>query len=86
MVRELKLGRTTNLLFHFLEAFTEAYLEPCQISKMERFENSLLIFFVKRSILDAWQRPQYMFVLGQFWFPIILLTTAFISKNFIKNT
>ena len=37
---------------------TEAYLEPCQTSKMERFAKMLTIF-LKSSILDVWQGSEY---------------------------
>ena len=42
--------------------YAEAYLEPCQKSKMERFEeivNGLAVnYFPKRSILDIWQSSE----------------------------
>ena len=37
----------------------EAYLEPCQISKMKCFAMKLLTFLVKDSILDVWQGSEY---------------------------
>ena len=51
-------------IFEIFQQGTEAYSEPSQTYKMERFVKTVsgqkpLIIFTKRSILDAWQGSEY---------------------------
>ena len=54
----------------FTRSYSEAYSEPCQASKMERFAKQVnvfqpLTFFAKRSILNVWQGSEYASIIDK---------------------
>ena len=61
---EIDLNWFKNETFLTLEAISETYSEPCQISKMEVFAKivngfSFLTIFTKNSILDVWHNSEF---------------------------
>ena len=70
------LGLYEMFLTEYYPKNSEAYSEPCQTSKMERFLKIFngLTIFAKHSILDIWQRSEHASgICSQVFYRIVIL-------------